>query len=133
MSFELLTSQNLGVDRSIDSRIPLYMCSNIIDPDTVAFWYPGPNLFPQSGGRRGTQLGDLGYFEDSGEFCPIFNIFRSYDENIKDGAHPPRQPYHHLRIDLKTAVRQVDIQRQTLFTSSNIESPGQDAGPQPPK
>jgi len=130
MRFKLLTSQNLGVRKNNESlmHVPLYMCSDIIDPDTVAIWYPGPSLFPQSGGRRGIQVGDLGYFDDSGEFRPIFNIFRSYDENIRDGAQPPRQPYQHLSVDLISTVRQVDIQRQHMFTSSNIERPGQQAG-----
>ena len=126
--FMILASQNLGVKWSIDSHISLFMCSNVIDPDTVAFWYPAPNLFSRGGGRRGIQLGDLGYFDDSGEFRPIFNIFRSYDDNIKEGAHPPSHPYQHLSVDLKSVVRQVEIQRQTLYTSSNIERPGQQAG-----
>ena len=107
------------------------MCSNIIDPDTVALWYPAPNLYPPSGGRRGIQLGDLGYLDDSGEFRPIFNIFRSYDDNIKEGAQPPNQPYQHFPINFRSAVRQVDIQRQTVYTSTNIErqaTPAQEAG-----
>jgi len=123
-------SQTLGVKKSIDSHIPLYMCSNIIDPDTVAFWYPAPNLFPHSGGRRGIQLGDLGYFEDSGEFRPIFNIFRSHDENIRDGAYPPDQPYQHLRVDFSSVARQADIQRQSTYIGSNIERRVQEAGAQ---
>ena len=125
-------SQRLGLKKSIGSHIPLYMCSNIIDPDTFALWYPGPNLFRCNGERRAIQLGDLGYFDDSGEFRPIFNIFRSYDENIMDGAQPPRQPYQPLFID-RSSVRQVDIQRQHIFTSRHVERPGQEAGLEPPK
>jgi len=102
------------------------MCSNIIDPDTVAFWFPAPTLFLRTGGRRGVQLGDLGYF-DSGEFHPIFNIFRSYEQNIAEGASPPSQPYQHLHID-RNSIRQIDIQKQQTFTSSNIEKRGE-AGP----
>ena len=107
------------------------MSSNIIDSETVAFWYPGPNLFLPSGGRRGVQLGDLGSFDEMGEFRPIFNIFRSYDDNIKEGAHPPNHPYQHLRVDFRSVARQVDIQRQAMYTSCNIERPGQEAGLQP--
>jgi len=100
------------------------MFSNIIDPDTIAFWFPAPTLFPRTGGRRGVQLGDLGYFEDSGEFRPIFNIFRSYEQNIAEGASPPIQPYQHLHID-RNSIRQVDIQKQQTYTSSNIEKRGE--------
>jgi hypothetical protein len=106
MRFKFLTSQNLGLSKNVDSHIPLYMCSNIIDPDTIAFWFPAPTLFPPSGGRRGVQLGDLGYFDDSGEFHPIFNIFHSYEQNIAEGARPPSQPYQHLHID-RNSVRQL--------------------------
>ena len=100
------------------------MLSNIIDPDTVTFGFPAPNLFPPRGGRRGVQLGDLGYFDDSGEFRPIFNIFHSYEQNIAEGACPPNQPYQHLHID-SNSFRQVDIQRQQTYTSSNIEKRGE--------
>ena len=97
------------------------MSSNIIDPDTILFWFPAPSLFPPGGGRRGVQLGDLGYFDaNSGEFRPIFNIFHSYEQNIAEGAIPPSQPYQHLHIDWNW-VRQVDIPRQQTYTSSNIE------------
>jgi hypothetical protein len=102
------------------------MRSNIIDPGTIAFWFPAPILFPPSGGRRGVQLGDLGYFDDSGEFHPIFNIFRSYEQNIEEGARPPDQ-HRHLHID-RNSIRQLDIQRQQTYTSSNIEKRGE-AGP----
>ena len=103
------------------------MRSDIIGPNTIAFWFPAPTLFPPSGGRRGVQLGDLGYFDDSGEFHPIFNIFHSYEQNIAEGARPPSQPYQHLYID-RNSIRQVDIQRQQTYTSSNIEKRGE-AGP----
>ena len=119
-----LTSQNLGSSKNIDSHIPVYMCSNIIDPDTIAFWFPAPNLFPPAGGRRGVQLGDLGYFDDSGEFRPIFNIFHSYEQNIAEGARPPSQPYQHLYID-RNSIRQVDIKDRQTYTSSNIEKRGE--------
>jgi len=103
------------------------MCSNIIDPDTnIAFWYPTPTLVRRTGGRRAVQLGDLGYFDDSCEFHPIFNIFQSYEQNIAEGANPPSQPYQHLHID-RGSIRQVDIQRQQTYTSSNIEK--QNGGP----
>ena len=95
--------------------------------DTVAFWYPEPNLSPPGGGRRGVQLGDLGYFDDSGKFRPIFNIFHSYEQNIAEGASPPRQPYQHLQVDFRDVARQVDIQRQHTYTSSNIEK--EEVGP----
>jgi len=124
MYCEPLTSQYLGVEKDIDSHIPLYMCSNIIDPDTVAFWYPETYRF-QSGELHSIQLGDLGYFTDSGKFCPIFNIFHSYDEN---GAYPPCQPYQHLSVDLGPVVRQVDIPGPKIYTSSNIERTGQATG-----
>ena len=127
-SLTSLTSQNLGLSKNVDSHIPLYMCSNIIDPDTTAFWFPAPTLFPPTGGRRGVQLGDLGYFDDSGEFHPIFNIFRSYEQNILEGASPPSQSYQHLRIDWNS-IRQVDIQRQQTYTSSNIEKQRDDGSP----
>ena len=123
-AFTSLTSQNLGLSKNVDNCTPLYMSSNIIDPDTVAFWFPAPTLFPPTGGRRGVQLGDLGYFDGSGEFCPIFNIFHSYEENIAEGAHPPSQPYQHLHID-RNSVRQIDIQEQQTYTSSNIEKRGE--------
>jgi hypothetical protein len=116
MSFK---SQNLGLSKNVDSHIPLYMCSNIIDSDTIAFWFPGPKLFPPSGGRRGVQPGDLGYF-DSGEFHLIFNIFQSYEQNIAEGARPPSQSYQHLHID-GNWVRQLNILEQQTYTSSNIE------------
>ena len=120
----LLPFQNLGLSKNVDSHTPLYMCSNIIDPDTIAFWFPAPTLFPPAGGRRGVQLGDLGYFDDSGEFHPIFNIFCSYEQNILEGASPPSQSYQHLRID-RNSIRQIDIQRQQTYTSSNIEKRGE--------
>ena len=123
-SLTSLTSQNLGLSKNVDSHIPLYMCSNIIDPDTTAFWFPAPTLFPPTGGRRGVQLGDLGYFDDSGEFRPIFNIFHTYERNIAEGARPPYPPYQHLHID-RTSIRQVDIQSQQTYTSSNIEKRGE--------
>jgi len=119
-----LISQNRG----INSHIPLYKCPNTIDVDTVAFWYLGPNLVSPSGERREIQLGDLGYLDDSGEFCPIFNIFRSYDEK---GAHPPSQAYQHRRVNLRSVVGQVDIHTHTTYTSSNIEKLVQEAGPHP--
>ena len=127
MRLKSLTSQNLGLSKNIDSRIPLYMCSYIMDPDTIAFWFPTPALFRQTGtgGRRAVQLGDLGYFEDSGEFHPIFNIFHSYEQNIAEGACPPIQPYQHLHID-RSSIRQVEIKRQQIYTSSNIEKRGED-------
>ena len=124
MSFMSLTFQNLSLSKNADSVTPLYMFSNIIDPDTIAFWFPEPTLFPPSGGRRGVQLGDLGYFDDSGEFCPIFNIFHSHEQNIAEGARPPCQPYQHLHID-RNWVRQIDIHRQMTYTSSNIEKRGE--------
>ncbi|KIM36423.1 hypothetical protein M413DRAFT_449138, partial [Hebeloma cylindrosporum] len=123
-------NENLGVKRSDDSHIPLYMCSNIIDPDSVALWFPAPTLFPPGGGRRGVELGDLGYFDDAGELRPIFNIFHSYEQNLAEGARPPDPPYQPLRIDFRSVVRQVDIQRQQTYTSSNIERP-QEAGSHP--
>ena len=119
MGLTFLTCQ-LGLSKNVDIHTPLYMCSNIIDPDTIAFWFPAPTLFPRGGGRRGVQLGDLGYFDDSGEFCPIFNIFHSYEQNIAEGARPPCQPYQPLQLD-RTWVRQLDIPRQQTYTSSNIE------------
>ena len=122
-----LTSQNLGLSKNVDSHTLLYMSSNIIDPETIAFWFPTPTLFPRTGGRRGVQLGDLGYFDDLGEFHPIFNIFHSYEQNIAEGARPPSQPYQHLHID-RNAVRQVDIQERQTYASSNIEKRGE-AGP----
>jgi len=103
------------------------MCSNIIDPDTIAFWFPAPTLFSRTGGRRGVQLGDLGYFDDSARFHTLFNIFQSYEQNIAEGARPPSQPYQHLYIN-RNSVRQLDIQRQQTYTSSNIEKRGE-AGP----
>ena len=118
------TYQNLGLNKNGDNHTPLYMRSNIIDPDTIAFWFPAPTLYPPSGGRRGVQLGDLGYFDDSGEFHPIFNIFHSYEQNIAEGARPPSQPYQHLHID-RNSIRQLDIQRQQTYTSSNIEKRGE--------
>ena len=124
MGFMSLTFQNLGLSKNVDSHIPLYMCSNIIDPDSVAFWFPALNLFPPSGGRRGVQLGDLGYFNDSGEFCPIFNIFLSYEQNIAQGARPPCQPYQPLQLN-RTYVRQLDIEKQMTYASSNIEKRGE--------
>ena len=119
-----LTSQNLGLSKNADSHTPLYMCSSIIDPDTIALWFPTPTLFPRTGGRRGVQLGDLGYFDDSCEFHPIFNIFQSYEQNIAEGASPPSQPYQHLYID-RNSVRQLDIQERQTYTSSNIEKRGE--------
>jgi hypothetical protein len=124
MGLTSLTSQNLGLSKNVDSHTPLYMCSNIIDPDTIAFWFPAPSLFPPGGGRRGVQPGDLGYFDESGKFHPIFNILRSYEQNIAEGARPPSQPYQHLPID-ETWVRHVDIQRQQTYTSTNIERRGE--------
>ena len=124
MGFTSLTSQNLGLSKNVNTVTPLYMCSNIIDSETIPFWFPAPTLFPTGGGRRGVQLGDLGYFDDSGEFRPIFNIFRSYEQNIAEGAIPPSQPYQHLRID-RHYVRQIDIQSQQVYTSSNIEKRGE--------
>ena len=120
MGFTSLTSQNLGLSKNVDTHILLYMCSNIIDPDSIAFWFPAPTLFSPSGGPCGVQLGDLGYFDDSGEFFPIFNIFQPYEHNIAQGARPPCQPYQPLQFD-RTWVRQVDILRQQTYTSSNIE------------
>jgi len=125
----LWPSQKLGLKKDIDSHIPLYMCSNIIDADAIALWFPTP-IFTPGGGSRGIQLGDLGYFDEEGEFRPIFNIFRSYEDNIAGGGRPPSQPYQHLHLDRRW-VRQVDIQRQQTYTSSNIEK--QDAGPHPQK
>ena len=119
-ALSFLTCQNLGLSKNVDRHIPLYMCSSIIDPDTLTFWFPAPTLFSPAGGRRGVQLGDLGYFDDSGEFRPLFNIFHSYEQNIAEGARPPSQPYQHLHID-RNSVRQLDIQRQQTYTSSNIE------------
>ena len=101
------------------------MRSNIIDPDTIAFWFPAPTLYRRIGGRRGVQLGDLGYFDGSGEFHSIFNIFHSYEQNIAEGANPPSQPYQYLYID-RNSIRQVDIQRQQTYTSTNIEKRGED-------
>ena len=124
MRFKSLTSQNLGLSNNADSHIPPYMCSNIIGPDTVAFWFPAPTLFPSGGGRRGVRLGDLGYFEDPGEFRPIFNIFQSHEQNVAEGAHPPSQPYQHLHID-KNSVWQVDIREKQTYTSSNIARRGE--------
>jgi len=106
------------------------MCSNIIDLGTIALWFPTPTLYTPGGGRRGIQLGDLGYFDEGGKFCPIFNIFQSYDQNIVGGGRPPSQPYQHLHLD-RNWVRQVDIQRQQTYTSSNIEK--RVAGPHPEK
>ena len=119
-----LTFQNLDLSKNVDSHTPLYMFSNIIDPDSIAFWFPAPTLFPRAGGRRGVQLGDLGYFDDSGEFRPIFNIFHSYEQNIAEGARPPYQPYQHLHID-RNWIRQLDIREQMTYTSSNIEKRGE--------
>jgi hypothetical protein len=100
------------------------MCSKIIDPDTIAFWFPAPTLFPPAGGRRGVQLGDLGYFDDSCKFHPIFNIFHSYEQNVAEGARPPSQPYQHLH-SVRKLFRQIDIRRQQTYTSTNIEKQGE--------
>jgi len=100
------------------------MHSNIIDPETITFWFSSPILFPPAGGHRGVQLGDLGYFDGSGEFRPIFNIFQSYEQNIVEDAHPPSQLYQQLHID-RNLIWQLDIQKKQTYTSSNVEKWGE--------
>lgn len=104
-----------------ESHISIYMASDIIDQDTTPLWSPFPKLGGRDRQRRGVEVGDLGYMDESGEFTTIFNIFYPHEVNLGHGANPP--PYHHyqpLEADRHEAVKQFDIQRRHFYLSENI-------------
>ena len=65
--------------------------------DWVSLWVPSPSCDPEQKPSRGRtiSLGDVGYFDDAGEFEVLFNIYLSEDENINNGYDPPTNFHHY--------------------------------------
>jgi hypothetical protein len=99
------------------------MTSNIVDPETVPLWNPFPKLKGSDRRRRGIEIGDVGYLDDSGDFHALFNVFYTSSTNQLRGATPP--PEHHYQpltnIEPQDVVRKVDIQKRRFYLSDNIE------------
>jgi len=117
------------VEKDIDGHIPLCMCSNIIDPDTVAFWYPEPYLYLQSGGP--TRDPTWGILVTS----TIHANFASYSTSfvLTILMRTLRTVFIYQASPIKTfssVVRQVDIPGLKIYKSSNLKRTRQEIGSQ---
>ncbi|KAF8902760.1 hypothetical protein CPB84DRAFT_1775383 [Gymnopilus junonius] len=116
--------QNL-LKRGIESHIPAYMNLRLFDGSdkAIPLWHAQPLLSGSNGRQRGIEVGDLVYIGDSGHVHVLFNILRSFKDNVDDGVNPPPD-FYYRHLEIGTLPQQLkkdsDVQGRKCFFSDKI-------------
>ncbi|PPQ64807.1 hypothetical protein CVT26_002639 [Gymnopilus dilepis] len=91
--------QTLKLPVEMPDHIEQYIRSDFLleYPDWISMWSPsqGCKAEPVPIPRRSVGLGDVGYFDKTGRFEILFNIYLSRETNLKHGYQPPKNFIHY--------------------------------------
>ncbi|KAK0451379.1 uncharacterized protein EV420DRAFT_714535 [Desarmillaria tabescens] len=105
----------------------IYPSAMLFQGHGYPLWHPAPpSNFPPDYVRRGTQIGDLGYLNDTGGFIYLFNVYK----DAEDPVNLKRVPLGFVPLKSDSGVRE-ELEfhaKNSMISMSRVESQ-RSAGP----